>query len=151
MWRGPRGDGEIVTKAGTRDEGTEDQGPWNRGWLVVFGEEAVDERDEVFAGAWEDELFGARVPVELKGGGGCGDVHLARGSVRCDEEPVAGIDEDDGQRVFVLADFEGGTIVPGAVMFGALDEVPLERVKHGGGGDAEIMFVVHARKGAAES
>jgi hypothetical protein len=77
-------------------------------------------------------------------------VHLASGGVRSDEEPVVGIDEDDGQRVIQLADFEGGVIVSGTVVFGAIDEVTLERVKHGGGGEAEIVFVVHTQKGATE-
>jgi hypothetical protein len=120
------------------------------GWLVVFGEEAFDERDEVFASAGEGEFFGAGVPVELEGRGGCGDVDLASGSARSDEEPVAGIGEDDGQGVVLLADLKGGVIVLGALMFGAFDEVTLERVEHGGGGEAEIVFAVHRPMGATE-
>lgn len=118
---------------------------------MVFGEEAVDERNEIFAGAGEEEFFGAGVPVELEGGRGSGDVHLARGDVRGDEEPVAGIDEDDGQGVVLFANFKGGAIVLGAIMFGAFDEVTLERVEHGRGGEAVFVFVVHAPIGATES
>lgn len=115
----------------------------------MFGEEALDEGDEVFAGAGKHKFFGAGVPVKLEAGGGCGDVHLARGRVRGDEEPVTRVDEDDGQRINLLADFKGGVIVPGAIVFGALDEVTLKRIEHGGGGEAEFMIVVHARQSAA--
>jgi hypothetical protein len=118
--------------------------------LVVFGEEAVDERDQVFAGAGEDEFFSAGVPVELEGSSGRGDVYLPRRAVWRDEEPIAGIDEDDGQGIVLLADFESGVVVPGAVVFGALDEVTLERVEHSRSSEAKIVFVVHGPGNASQ-
>jgi len=105
---------------------------------VVLGDETVDERDEGFAGAGEDEVVISGVPVELEAGGEGGDPDLADWGVGGNDEAGAGRVEEDIESAVLLLDFKGGLLV-----FLAGDEMTLEAEESGFCCATEGLFVLH--------
>jgi hypothetical protein len=106
--------------------------------LFVFFDEAVDEGDQLFAGAGKDEGTGGGVPVQLETGGQSGDPDLADGRVGGDDELGGRFFKDNVENAALLFYFEAGF-----VFFFAGDEVLLECVECAFGGAAEFEFVLH--------
>jgi hypothetical protein len=104
----------------------------------MFGDEAVDEGVEQFAGAGMDEIFHARIPVELEVRRRRGDPDLADGFVGRNDEFVFGPIEEHGEPAIVFFNFEGGV-----VFLLAFEEMALERGESRLGRVPEVPFVVH--------
>lgn len=101
--------------------------------LLVFFDEAVEERDQLFAGAGKNEGAGGCVPVELEACREGRDPDLADGRVGRDDEFCRWFFEDDIQDTALLFDFESCF-----VFFFAGDEVLFECVESAFSGAAEF-------------
>jgi len=96
--------------------------------LFVFFDEAVDERDEFFAGAGKDEGPGCGIPVEFETGGEGRDPDLANRGIGSDDELGGWFFKDDVEDAVLLFDFEAGgplsaspAIASGRLVIGSQD------------------------------
>jgi hypothetical protein len=104
----------------------------------MFADQPIDEFDKAFTGSRKDKLLCPCVPVEFEAGSKRGDPNLANGRVGSDNEPGAGIFEENVEGAALLVDFEGRLLV-----FFAGNEMAFERIERGFGGAAEFLFVWH--------
>lgn len=113
--------------------------------LLVFFDKAIDQGDQLFAGAGQNEGGSGGVPVELEAGGERRDPDLAHWRVRRDDELGWRFFENDIEDAALFFDLEAGF-----VFFFASDEVFLECVESVFGGAAKFKFVLHTTSLAIE-
>lgn len=110
----------------------------SRSVLLVFADEAINQRDEFFAGSGKDEGGGGGVPIEFETCGESGDPYLANRRIGRDDEFAGRLFENDVQNTILFLDLEAGL-----VFFFADNEMFFQRFQSALSRTAKLHFVLH--------